>query len=192
MELVSVEEGKAGNTMIGISYILEEEASAIRDKIKDFCNVKRYDKSFWEEALFDIDNKMVVYARVYKANQVFEINTYEQLREIDENSEHLNSDIISEIFLPLMTRLALAHNIDNGISSKSVLKTGEKTNIAATSLAQLSTDIRTQFEEQSSKPYNPITTSGSACSHFPIVSNPRFVKPWSKIVLRAFLPRPSF
>ena len=111
MELVSVEEGKAGNTMIGISYILEEEASAIRDKIKDFCNVKRYDKSFWEEALFDKDNKMVVYARVYKANQVFEINTYEQLREIDENSEHLNSDIISLIAKEMNVTTADIQNI---------------------------------------------------------------------------------
>lgn len=111
MELVFVEEGKAGNTMIGISYILEEEASAIRDKIKDFCSIKRYDKSFWEEALFDKDNKMVVYARVYKANQVFEINTYEQLREIDENSEHLNSDIISLIAKEMNVTTADIQNI---------------------------------------------------------------------------------
>lgn len=95
MELVSVEDGKAGNTMIGISYLLEEQAAVIRDKIKEFCGKKKYDRAFWEEALFDTDNKMVVYARVYKANEVFEINTYEQLRELDENSEHLDSDVIS-------------------------------------------------------------------------------------------------
>ncbi|WP_129600122.1 phosphotransferase [Anaerophilus nitritogenes] len=101
MELVSVEEGKAGNTMIGISYLLEEEASIVRDKIKKFCSMKKYDKSFWEEALFDKVDKMVVYARVYKADQVFEINTYEQLRELDENSEHLNSDSISLIAMEM-------------------------------------------------------------------------------------------
>lgn len=95
MELVSVEEGKAGNTMIGISYILEEEASLIREKIKKFCNMKKYDKSFWEESLFDKDNKMIIYSKVYKAGHVFEINTYEQLRELDEKSENLDSNIIS-------------------------------------------------------------------------------------------------
>lgn len=84
--------------------------------------------------------------------------------------------LISEIFLPLMTRLALAHNIDNGISSKSVLKTGEKTNIAATSLAQLSTDIRTQFEKQCSIPYDEKTATGSACAHFPIISDPKLFR----------------
>lgn len=97
MELVSVEDGKAGNTMIGISYLLEEEAAMVRDKIKVLCSKKKYDRAFWEEVLFDIDNKMVVYAKVYKADQVVEINTYEQLRELDENSEHLDSDIISLI-----------------------------------------------------------------------------------------------
>jgi len=97
MELVSVKEGKAGNAMIGIAYLLEDEASIVREKIRKFCGIKKYDKSFWEEALFDKNNKMIVYARVIKADQVFEINTYEQLREIDENSEHLNSDIISFI-----------------------------------------------------------------------------------------------
>lgn len=95
MELVSVEDGKAGNTMIGISYLLEEQAAIVREKINAYCNKKKYDRAFWEEALVDTDNKMVVYARVYKADQVFEINTYEQLRELDENSEHLDSDIIS-------------------------------------------------------------------------------------------------
>lgn len=97
MELVSVEEGKAGNTMIGIAYLLEEQAAEVRNKVEIFCGKKKYDRAFWEEALFDADNKMVVYARVYNANEVFEINTYEQLRELDENSEHLDSAIISLI-----------------------------------------------------------------------------------------------
>jgi len=95
MELVSVEEGKSGNAMIGISYILDEEASIIRERINLLCNVKKYDKSFWEESLFDKDKKMIVYPKVFKADQVFEINTYEQLRELDEKSENLDSNIIS-------------------------------------------------------------------------------------------------
>ncbi|WP_312700200.1 phosphotransferase [Sedimentibacter sp.] len=95
MELVSVEEGKSGNAMIGISYLLEDEAAIIRERINKFCKMKKYDRSFWEESLFDKDNKMIVYSRVYKSDQVFEIDTYEQLRELDEKSENLNSNIIS-------------------------------------------------------------------------------------------------
>lgn len=96
-ELVSVEEGQGGNTMIGISYLLEKQASIVREKIKDFCNDKRYDKSFWEDALFDKAQKMIIYAKVYKSDEVVEINTYEQLRELDDNSRDLDSDIIALI-----------------------------------------------------------------------------------------------
>ncbi|HHU17859.1 MAG TPA: phosphotransferase [Clostridiales bacterium] len=97
MELVLVEEGKAGNAMIGIAYLLEKEASVVRVRVKEFCKMKKYDKSFWEEALFDKDNKMITYARVFKSSQVYEINTYEQLRELDYKSKHLKSKIISLI-----------------------------------------------------------------------------------------------
>ena len=97
MELVAVEEGKAGNAMIGIAYLLEKEAAVVRDRVKKFCKMKKHDKSFWEETLFNKDSKMITYARVYKASQVFEINTYEQLRELDYSSKHLKSKIISLI-----------------------------------------------------------------------------------------------
>lgn len=96
-ELVSVEKGKGGNTMIGISYLLEDKASIVRDKIKAFCNDKSYDNSFWEDALFDKTQKMIMYARVYKSDEVIEINTYEQLRELDNNSSSLESNIIALI-----------------------------------------------------------------------------------------------
>lgn len=96
-ELISIEEGKGGNTMIGISYLLEEQASIVRNNIKDLCKDTSNDHLFWEEALFDEESKMIIYGRVYKSNEVVEINTYEQLREMDDNSNNLDSDIISII-----------------------------------------------------------------------------------------------
>lgn len=96
-ELISIEEGKGGNTMIGISYLLEEEASIVRDNIRSYCNDKSYDNSFWEEVLFNEEQKMIIYSRVYQSDEVFEINTYEQLRELDDNSSHLDTSIISLI-----------------------------------------------------------------------------------------------
>lgn len=94
-ELVPIEAGKGGNGMIGISYLLEDEASVIRHRIKIFCKDKRYNDSFWEEAIFDPREKINIYARVYNSNEVFEIDTYEQLKEIDNQSSNLNSSIIS-------------------------------------------------------------------------------------------------
>lgn len=97
MELVSVTEQLSGNKMIGIAYLLEEEASILRANIKALCSLKKYDKTSWEKTLFDKDDKMFVYGKTFKFDEICEINTYEQLRDIDENSEHLNSDIISMI-----------------------------------------------------------------------------------------------
>ena len=39
-------------------------------------------------------DRMIVQARVVHASNVVEINTYEQLRELDEESNHLKSDAI--------------------------------------------------------------------------------------------------
>lgn len=96
-ELISTPEGKGGNTMIGISYLLEEQASIVRNNIRSYCNDKNYDNSFWEETLFNEEQKMIMYARVYQSDEVFEINTYEQLRELDDNSNNLDTNIISVI-----------------------------------------------------------------------------------------------
>lgn len=96
-ELVSVIENEQGNKMLGISYLNEEDATIFRQNLKEVSNIRNYDKSFWEEALFYKGRKLIIHAKVYDKNGTFEINTYEQLREIDENSEHLNSEIISVI-----------------------------------------------------------------------------------------------
>lgn len=96
MELVVTSDGQAGNMMVGISYIAEPQATIIRDKLKAFDINKRYEKSFWEEALIDND-RMIVYAKIAHSSDTVEINTFEQLRELDENSNNLKSDAIEII-----------------------------------------------------------------------------------------------
>lgn len=94
MELVINNQG--GNQMIGIAYLIEEQSRIIRDKLKKYDKNQKYDNAFWEETLF-ADNRMIVQAKVVHANDVVEINTYEQLRELDDKSNHLKSDAISII-----------------------------------------------------------------------------------------------
>lgn len=93
MELVSVPDSAGGNAMIGISYLTEEQTEIVRARIYDFSQDSRYDGSFWEEALFQKE-RMIVLARVVHSFDVIKINTYEQLRELDENSNQLKSDAI--------------------------------------------------------------------------------------------------
>ena len=92
MELVSVQESAGGNAMIGISYLLEEEAGIVREKMQELCQNRKYDNSFWEEALYR-KGRMLVSARVVHASDVVEINTYEQLRELDSDSNQLKTAV---------------------------------------------------------------------------------------------------
>ncbi len=102
MELVSVPELSDGNTMIGIAYILEADAAKIREKIKNLANDPKHDKDFWEVVLYN-NGKMIIPANVVHASDVVEINTYEQLRELDSDSSHLKSDALDVIAQVLNT-----------------------------------------------------------------------------------------
>ncbi len=97
LELISIPESKVGNTMVGISYILEEEARLLRRNIKELSKDNFYDNSFWEEALFNGKEKINIYGRIFKPEEVVEINTYEKLREIDDRSRNLDTNIINLI-----------------------------------------------------------------------------------------------
>jgi len=93
MELVTVPENVGGNAMIGISYLIKEDADTVSSRIEELCKKPQYDGSFWEEALYNKD-RMIVAARVVHSADVVEINTYEQLREIDSDSNQLKTDAI--------------------------------------------------------------------------------------------------
>ena len=95
-ELVLVNRKEKGNSMIGISYLVKKDADVVSNRIDELCNDSEYDDSFWEEALFNED-KMIVASRVVSSSDYVEINTYEQLRDLDEDSNHLKSDAIDVI-----------------------------------------------------------------------------------------------
>ena len=95
-ELVLTEPGKPGNTMLGISYLTAEDAKAVRDKVEHLCADHRHDGDFWETALFEKD-RMMVTAKVVLSDAVIEINTYEQLRDLDGSSDQLQNDAIAAI-----------------------------------------------------------------------------------------------
>lgn len=95
-ELVMVSNGKGGNSMIGISYLTKKEADIVRQRLQEFDKNKNYDNVFWETTLYEGD-RMIVPAKVVHASDFVEINTYEQLRELDDESNHLKSDAINVI-----------------------------------------------------------------------------------------------
>ena len=96
LELVQVDEEKSGNTMIGIAYITREDSGWLRSRLLEMDRRKSCAGSFWESALME-KGKMKVWARVESSSRVCEINTYEQLREMDKNSKNLESDVLKLI-----------------------------------------------------------------------------------------------
>lgn len=115
MELVTIPEKDAGNAMIGIAYLLEPEAVIIGERLKQFDDDK-HAEDFWEKTLYRKD-RMIVQARVARSTDVVEINTYEQLRDLDFDSNHLKSDAIHAIAAALGCK-------DTDVADIRVLKQG--------------------------------------------------------------------
>ncbi len=123
MELVSVSQNAGGNAMIGISYLLEDEAVAVRERLKKLAEDGKHDADFWEVALYD-HSKMIVAARVAQSSNVVEINTYEQLRELDNESNHLKSDaldVIAKVFNTTPDQIVGIAVLKKGMTNRSFL-----------------------------------------------------------------------
>lgn len=121
MELVSVLNAEGGNAMIGISYLMKQEALIVRNRITDLCMDSRHDGDFWEEALYQKD-KMILMARVESASDMIEINTYEQLQELGEETNHLKRDAMELIMQILQVEECEIKNIrilKKGMSNRS-------------------------------------------------------------------------
>lgn len=95
-ELRITDEEENGNKMIGIAYVREPEAQILKQRICEMVGIKKYYHSFWEEAAIQ-NNKMIFAPKLVSSMEVFEINTLEELRELDENSNQLNSDLLDII-----------------------------------------------------------------------------------------------
>ena len=123
LELVSVDAEKSGNAMVGIAYILEEEAGELQSQIKEMSKKKAYANVFWESALMK-KGKMYVSAKIVPSRSVYEINTYEQLRELDDTSKQLDSDVIhliSEILACEPNELEEIEVLKKGMTNRSFM-----------------------------------------------------------------------
>ncbi len=120
-ELAVVRKGEKGNSMIGISYLLRADAENLYRRIQDYSGKKEYDQAFWETALME-KNRMAVGPREVKKEDAREINTYEQLRELDSGSDHLQSDIIQlicEVFSCREDDITEIRSLKKGMTNRS-------------------------------------------------------------------------
>lgn len=92
LELSHVKKGD-GNKQVGIAYI--KNGTQLRNMLVE-CNQKEsFDGAFWEDAFFAC--KEMIYGKLVSKDEIIEINTYEELRELDSQSNQLNSSAIEMI-----------------------------------------------------------------------------------------------
>ena len=123
MQLVRIPEEEAGNHMIGISYLTGDEAAKTVARAKELIATEKHTQSFWEESLYSKD-RMIVNTRLVAPDAAVEINTYEQLRDLDSDSSHLQSDAISAIAKALSCsprEIVDIHVLKKGMTNRSFL-----------------------------------------------------------------------
>lgn len=96
MQLTATSKNENGNTMIGIAYLHQNDAAHLCQNIEILSNNPCYDHVFWEEALLEKDH-MFITAKIVSSDTIVEINTYEQLRELDHDSNQLHTEAIDII-----------------------------------------------------------------------------------------------
>lgn len=98
-----------GNRMIGIAYLNEADATILTNRLNEMIKARKYN-SFWEDALAD-KRKFLIDGRMIPNSQHAEINSYEELLELDSNSTHLKSEVIKVIEDTLHVNKLDIHNI---------------------------------------------------------------------------------
>ena len=122
-ELMPAPRGAGGNAMIGICYLAEPESGIVRARLEEMHALPQYDGSFWEETLLS-RGQMILPARLMSASEAVGINTFEQLRELDDQSDHLQSDAIRTICTALhadMQEITEVTVLKKGMTNRSFL-----------------------------------------------------------------------
>ena len=122
-ELMAVPKGMAGNSMIGICYLTQPDSDTVCTRLEAMDAEPRYDDVFWEETLRD-KGRMIVPARLMDAGEIVSIKTFEQLRELDSQSDHLKSEAIRTICDALhadMEEITQVTVLKNGMTNRSFL-----------------------------------------------------------------------
>lgn len=124
-EIVQTREND-GQGMIGVAYLTKQDAVKLRANLSEMTPKEDNDQLFWEEALFNGPEPIKVFGKEYSASKAFEINTYEQLRDLDEKSNNLNTEIIHLIADEMNVEIADIHDIEvmkKGMTNRSFIFT---------------------------------------------------------------------
>ena len=109
-----------GNRMIGIAYLNQEDAEVLTGHLDEMIKAKKYD-SFWEDALAD-KKQFLISGRIIPNSEHAEINSYEELMELDSHSDHLKTEaiqIIEDTLKVDKTKIHNIHTLKKGMTNRS-------------------------------------------------------------------------
>lgn len=122
-ELVPTKPGQTGARMVGIAYFTPRDGEALCKTMEMLGASGLHKNDFWETALF-ADGQPPVAARVVRDDEVSEINTYEELKELDSTSMHLHSEALQAAASALDTSVGEIRDIEmlkKGMTNRSFL-----------------------------------------------------------------------
>ena len=123
LNLETTKKNQSGNKMIGISYINKNDSVILKNNMNELCSNPLYDSQFWEAALFE-KNNITVCANEWKNEDAVEINSCEQLRELDSNSKALETeafDIICKTFNCTASEITNIQTLKKGMTNRSFI-----------------------------------------------------------------------
>lgn len=113
-----------GNKMIGLAYLNEMQGKNISKLLEKSIEEKQY-TSFWEDVL-ENKKKFLLKGKLISDNSHAEINSYEQLLDLDSGSTHLKSDaieIIEDILKVNKKDIHNIHTLKKGMTNRSFIFT---------------------------------------------------------------------
>ena len=113
-----------GNRMIGIAYLNKVDADKLVQRMSSLIKAKKYDL-FWEDALVE-KNNFLINGRIIPNSEHAEINSYEELLELDSNSSHLENEaiqIIENTFKIDKSDIHNIHTLKKGMTNRSFIFT---------------------------------------------------------------------
>lgn len=109
-QLVLAKSQEVGNKLIGIAYLNAKTGELVKQRLEEMVEDETYENSFWEETLWE-GKRFLVPGRVDGEKSAFEINSYEDLRQLDPTARHLKSDVVELIAEVLQTYPEKINNI---------------------------------------------------------------------------------
>lgn len=114
-----------GNQMVGLAYINSQSGQMLRKALDERIDHQEQLNQFWESTL-DNHGKFILNAYLINDSQYAEVNSYEELRDLDSNSGHLKNDAITVIKDTLkidVKEIKNIHTLKKGMTNRSFIFT---------------------------------------------------------------------